>query len=127
MAWVAVDGGVPVAYLLASTIDGHAHIEHVSVLPEYAGRGLGAALIERLGDDARSRRLTGLTLTTFANVPWNAPYYRRLGFEELEESQLSAGLRAVRASEAALGLDRWPRTAMARRVDPVRPVVSVYS
>ena len=126
MAWVAVDRGAPVAYLLASPIDGHAHIEQVSVLPEYAGRGLGVALIERLDDDARLRALAGLTLTTFVNVPWNAPYYRRLGFEDLEEQQLSAGLRAVRASEAALGLDRWPRTAMARRFDPVHPVASVH-
>jgi len=29
---------------------------------------------------AETKRLAGLTLTTFAEVPWNAPYYDRLGF-----------------------------------------------
>ena len=55
-----------------------------------------------------------LTLTTFAEVPWNAPYYARIGFRVLADAELSPGLRAIRAHEAALGLDRWPRVCMRR-------------
>ncbi|NUO59744.1 MAG: GNAT family N-acetyltransferase, partial [Hamadaea sp.] len=54
------------------------------------------------------------TLTTFVEVPWNAPYYARHGYRLLGEDELTSGLRAIRAREAALGLDKWPRTAMRR-------------
>jgi hypothetical protein len=53
-------------------------------------------------------------LTTFTDVPWNAPYYQRLGFRRLSDDKLTPGLRAIRAREAAIGLDRWPRCCMRR-------------
>jgi GNAT superfamily N-acetyltransferase len=114
-AWVGVDvGDRPVAYLVAKVVDGHAHIEQVSVRLSHARRGLGAALIETLAEWARSRGLPALTLTTFAAVPWNAPYYERLRFRVLPEAELGDGLRAIRRAEAARGLDAWPRVAMIR-------------
>lgn len=60
-------------------------------------------------------RLPELRLTTFAEVPWNGPYYARLGFEVLPAERLTEGLRAIRATEAAKGLDAWPRVVMRRR------------
>jgi hypothetical protein len=47
-------------------------------------------------------------------VPWNGPYYRRLGFREVAPAEETLGLRRVRAHEAAIGLDRWPRLCMRR-------------
>jgi len=101
-----------VAYLVAEVVDGHAHVEQVSVRPSHARRGLGSALIETLAAWARERGLAALTLTTFSAVPWNAPYYERLRFRVLEEAEIGAGLREIRRAEAARGLDAWPRVAM---------------
>ncbi|MGW5422886.1 GNAT family N-acetyltransferase [Streptomyces sp. NPDC003943] len=129
-AWVAVDetdgdgdggggaGGRPVAYLLTDTVDGAAHIEQVSVHPDAARRGVGRALIEHLAAAAREQGLTALTLTTFADVPWNAPYYTRLGFRRLDEGDpaLTEGLREISLAEAAHGLAAWPRVCMRREV-----------
>ena len=57
-AWVAVDSDDrPVVYLLSDLVDGCAHIEQVSVAPEHAGRGLGAALIDHL--DAKATAENG--------------------------------------------------------------------
>ncbi|MFI7672935.1 GNAT family N-acetyltransferase [Actinophytocola sp. NPDC049390] len=109
-AWVW--GTPPVAYVLADEVDGYAHIEQVSVHPGHARRGIGRALIDHVGAWARARGLAGLTLTTFADVPWNAPYYARIGFTVVTD--LTPGLRAIRAHEAARGLDAWPRVAMRR-------------
>ena len=53
-------------------------------------------------------------MCTFRDVPWNAPYYERLGFERIDEADWGCGLRALRRREAELGLDRWPRVAMRR-------------
>ncbi|MEU1915432.1 GNAT family N-acetyltransferase [Streptomyces massasporeus] len=111
--WVAVDeGDLPAAYLLAEPVDGALHIEQVSVHPRAARRGVGRALLAHAADRAREEGLTALTLTTFTDVPWNAPYYARLGFRPLPEADLTPGLRVIRATEAAHGLDRWPRVCM---------------
>ncbi len=107
-AWVY--GDPPVAYLIADVVDGDLHIEQVSVHPEQAGRRIGRALIEHVAGLARGP----VTLTTFADVPWNAPYYERLGFRRLAEAELGDGLRRIRRREAAHGLNRWPRVAMRR-------------
>ncbi|MBG0565150.1 GNAT family N-acetyltransferase [Actinoplanes aureus] len=112
-AWVAVDrADRPVAYLIAKWVDDVVHVEQVSVDPACAGRGLGKSLIEHVAGWAREHGSAALTLTTFADVAWNAPYYERLGFRRLAGDELTPGLRRIRAEEAAHGLDRWPRLAM---------------
>ena len=114
-AWVAVDPtGGPIAYVLVDIVDGAAHIEQVSLDQEHRGRRIGRRLIEEVASWSRKQGLGRMTLTTFADVPWNAPYYRRLGFAVLSDDDLTAGLRAIRAREAAHGLDRWPRVTMMR-------------
>jgi GNAT superfamily N-acetyltransferase len=118
-AWVAVDeADHPVAYLLIDVVDAAAHVEQVSVHPSHAGHRLGSALIDTAARWAAQHHLESLTLTTFAEVPWNAPYYARLGFHVLAEQELTDGLRRIREHEAAVGLDRWRRVAMARPVAP---------
>jgi GNAT superfamily N-acetyltransferase len=114
-AWVAADGdGVPVAYLVAEVVDGCLHVEQVSVHPRAARRGVGRELIDHAARRAAAEGLAALTLTTFADVPWNAPYYRRLGFRVVPDAELTPGLRAVTDREAAQGLHRWPRVCMRR-------------
>ncbi|MGW0043755.1 GNAT family N-acetyltransferase [Rhodococcus sp. NPDC003348] len=108
----------PVGYATAEVVDGRGHLEQVSVDPRWAGRRLGAALIDAVVEWATDRGDRWLTLTTFVDVPWNAPYYRRLGFEPIPEAEIGPGLRAVRAEEAAHGLDAWPRIAMRRHLSP---------
>jgi GNAT superfamily N-acetyltransferase len=114
-AWVAVDDGdVPVAYLIAGVVDGCMHVDQVSVHPRAARRGIGRVLLEHAAACAVAGGIGALTLTTFAEVPWNAPYYARCGFRVLDDGELSAGMLAVRDREVALGLHRWPRVGMRR-------------
>lgn len=114
-AWVAVDDGdVPVAYLVAKPVDGNLHVEQVSVHPRCARRGIGRALLDHAAQVARTERAPALTLTTFTEVPWNAPYYARCGFHPMTDGMVGPELRAIREHEAALGLDRWPRICMRR-------------
>ncbi|WP_420081834.1 GNAT family N-acetyltransferase [Streptomyces sp. JL4002] len=116
LAWTAVDAAdTPVAYLLAERVEeGSLHVEQVSVHPDHARRGIGRSLLEHLARYAVGEGAAALTLTTFAEVPWNAPYYTRCGFRLVEEHELTPGLRRIRAREAAHGLDRWPRVCMRR-------------
>lgn len=114
--WVATDDDHPVAYALVELVDGAAHIEQVSVHPSHARRGLGAHLIDEIEQWAAEHQLPAITLTTFANVPWNAPYYERLGFRRITEADMTPGLVRVREDEARHGLDAWPRVTMGRPV-----------
>ncbi|WP_432537982.1 GNAT family N-acetyltransferase [Kineococcus arenarius] len=119
-AWVATDDSagddVAVAYLLLDVVDEAAHVEQVSVDPSHAHRGLGRQLIETAASWAAEHGFDVVTLTTFAEVPWNAPYYARLGFTVVPEAELGPGLSAVRRHERELGLDAWPRVGMRRAV-----------
>jgi ribosomal protein S18 acetylase RimI-like enzyme len=115
-AWVAEDGDVVTGYLIVDLVDGGVHIEQVSVDPWFGHRGIGRSLIERAVSFAEGIGAATVTLTTFTDVPWNAPYYRRCGFVALDDEALTPGLRALRDHEADAGLDRWPRVAMRRHL-----------
>jgi hypothetical protein len=54
-----------------------------------------------------------VTLTTYADVPWNGPWYARHGFAELAE--LTPELARLRAAERAAGLDRHGRRLVMSR------------
>ncbi|MGH3660614.1 MAG: GNAT family N-acetyltransferase [Micromonosporaceae bacterium] len=115
LAWVTVDGAdEPVAFLVADRVDGNLHIEQVSVHPDHARRGLGRSLLNHVAAQGRGEGLSAVTLTTFTDVPWNGPYYARCGFQPLDESTLTPGLREIRKQETAHGLDKWPRHCMRR-------------
>ncbi|MGH3312188.1 MAG: GNAT family N-acetyltransferase [Streptomyces sp.] len=114
--WVAAETAAdrPVAYVLVEAVDGNTHVEQISVHPDRARRGIGRALIEHVAARARAAGVPALTLATFTEVPWNAPYYERCGFRRLAPEELTPGLRKIRAEEALAGLDRWPRVCMWR-------------
>jgi GNAT superfamily N-acetyltransferase len=116
-AWVAIDDlDQPIAFVLVDLVDEYAHIEQVSVHPDHARHGLGRILIDHVGAWASARGLRALTLMTFRDVPWNAPYYQRLGFEEFPEG-LTSGLAALMAAEIASGLDPATRVCMRRDIE----------
>jgi GNAT superfamily N-acetyltransferase len=119
-AWVATDSfDYPAAYIQVGEVDGCAHIAQVSVHSRHARERLGQALIEEVGRWAGASGLQGITLTTFAYVPWNGPYYARLGFVPVPEDRWSPGLREIVAEEAAHALDVWPRVVMKRPLSAV--------
>lgn len=119
-AWVTVADDIVVAYLIVDLVDENVHVEQVSVDPRYGRRGIGRALIEHAADFAEGIGAAALTLTTFAEVPWNAPYYRRCGFVVLDDDAVAPELRALREHEASVGLDRWPRVCMLRHLNERR-------
>jgi GNAT superfamily N-acetyltransferase len=115
---VAVDAGDrPVGFLQVMMIDGAAYIEEVDVLPDHAGHRLGARLIDAAEPWARHNNLQRLTLSTFRDIPWNAPYYRRLGFQDLHD--LTPGLRRIRDRHRRIGLRDADRVFMWRSVRAV--------
>jgi GNAT superfamily N-acetyltransferase len=110
-AWVAETGGAVVGYAVTSIVDGEAHLDQISVRPQMRGRRVGRTLIDEAVRWARHLGLPSMTLTTFADVPWNAPYYAQLGFRVLAPHEIGPQLAAVRDSESWLDA-LAPRVAM---------------
>lgn len=116
LLWVAADEmDAPGAFLAGKILDGCAYIHEVSVDPAHQGKGLGKALIEAFCDWAAGRGYPIVTLSTFRSVPWNGPYYQRLGFEVVELPELGPDHEAVREQEIAGGLDATERIFMRKK------------
>jgi GNAT superfamily N-acetyltransferase len=118
-AWlIADDNDVPIGYTVVDVVDGLAHLEQLSVLPDRGRQGLGAALLEHVCDWATRHRFAAVTLTTFTEVPWNAPFYAKHGFRVMNDSEVGPELRELQALEAAHGLDPAQRVCMRRDAGP---------
>ena len=63
---------------------------------------------------ARESGSTVLTLRTYRDVPWNAPFYARLGWTPLPEAGWGPGMHALVEAEDVDGLDVTQRVAMVR-------------
>ncbi|TDF84185.1 GNAT family N-acetyltransferase [Pseudomonas sp. H9] len=103
--WVLVDAdNRPQGFLCGQACGDDWHIVELSVAQAAQGQGHGRRLITTASTWARANGFTGLTLTTFTCVPWNAPFYTRLGFERLDPQLCSEFLQRQLAAEQAHGL-----------------------
>ncbi|CFW92670.1 acetyltransferase [Bordetella pertussis] len=97
-----------------------------SWVAECPGAGLAGFLVaERTADAlpidaAAAAGLPAITLTTFRDLPWNQPFYARLGFATLQADGLNVRLQAILAREASLGLPAARRCAMRREIAAAR-------
>lgn len=78
------DGGPAIGFVHVLELDGLAHLEQLAVLPAHGRKGHGRALVAAAMAEARDRGYASITLRTYADVPWNALFYRSCGFVETE-------------------------------------------
>lgn len=111
--WVAehVDGQLS-GFLRAVTLDNQLHIEELSVSRHFQGQGIGRKLLSAAIEHARAQQLCAVTLTTFADLPWNAPFYQKTGFQRLNSEATSGYLVDALNEEIAQGLPGHRRCAM---------------
>ena len=117
--WVAVTGETPVGFALVRMLAADLpHLDELDVHPSHGRRGLGTALVRAVCDWATFTGYAMLTLTTFRVVPWNLPFYVRLGFAEIPSHLLRPELAAVVSDEAGRGLAPETRAVMSYRCAP---------
>jgi len=106
LIWIADEAGRgPIGFLAGELADDGLYIAEVDVVMDRQRHGHGRRLLAAAIDWARARRLPALTLTTFLHIPWNAPFYARLGFRELDPAETPPHLAAALAKEAARGFE----------------------
>jgi len=121
--WTALDGNkIAVGFALARVVDGYAHLEEVGVHPDHGRQGLGSRLLGAVIDWARAGGFPGVTLITFRHLPWNAPFYERHGFVQIDDQQTTGTLREFIREEAEAGLE--PRNRVAMRYSFKRAIVA---
>lgn len=115
--FVAVDDSdQSVGYAIVHELDGDAYLHEIDVHPDHVRWGIGRRLIDEVHRWAVERGYHRVVLSTFADVPWNAPYYARLGFREIPSDQLSSALVEIRRREQTAGLNVARRMFMASPV-----------
>jgi GNAT superfamily N-acetyltransferase len=102
----------PAGFLFGAACPEGLYLQEMSVGPQAQRQGLGAALMHIAIAHARSEGLATILLTTDRTLPWNAPFYARLGFTILEGPAIPDTLKHRLARQAADGIDMAHRCAM---------------
>jgi GNAT superfamily N-acetyltransferase len=100
-------------------VESHGHERRVAgiyVDPARHRAGIGAALLDRVIDDARADGVGSVVLDTQDDVPWNRPWYERHGFVVVPEPEWTDHMRAVTTEQTAEGLDWATRVHMRREL-----------
>lgn len=113
--WVSEHAGELVGFIIAKAHGSYLHIYELSVDYAHQRQGIGSALIERVYQYALGRHYRYLSLTTFREIPWNAPFYSQLGFQFILQDQLPTWLVAILAREQSVFKENQ-RCAMVRKV-----------
>jgi GNAT superfamily N-acetyltransferase len=106
-----VDGTVLGFYMLAE-IDRQSYLKQISVDPQYGSKGIGTKLLLNALHTAKSQGHNYVTLTTYRDINFNAPFYRKNGFEEFTPDDTWPELSKLRAEEKSSDLEKLPRCAM---------------
>lgn len=88
------------------------HLEQLSVRPAAARAGVGRSLLRAAMGATLDRGQDWLTLMTYADIPWNGPWYARDGFTEIGPGDRHWDrLAPLRETERRERLDRIGRRA----------------
>ena len=101
--WVAAGGDdIPLGYAVWRDIEGLALLAQVDVLPAHGQRGIGRFLVRRVMEQVCETGYRFLYLTTFKNIPWNAPFYAKLGFMIVPDDDLPGPMPEIIKQERTL-------------------------
>lgn len=118
LVWVALEQGMPVGFVwLDDDVGGDAiGIAEIDVLPTHGRRGIGAALLEHACAWARAAGYCRVDLGTLGDVPWNAPFYAKHGFGEVDKTD--PAFARARARDRENGFPDTLRVFMSRPLSP---------
>jgi GNAT superfamily N-acetyltransferase len=116
LIWVAVDNLEElVGFALCSDRGEDLYLDQLSVLPRHGRQGLGTRLVRRCLQEAEARSYKRVSLSTFRKVPWNGPFYKKLGFREVPSWRMQDWQNEIRELQKQT-MDVKLRCFMARQV-----------
>jgi GNAT superfamily N-acetyltransferase len=111
--WVAVDrNDIVIGFAITREVDRTLYLQEIDIAPEHGQQGIGSALIETVQVWGKGLGYAVMSLSTFRDLPWNAPFYTKLGFRILDESELTPEFQQIREHEREAGLPIADRVIM---------------
>jgi ribosomal protein S18 acetylase RimI-like enzyme len=101
--WVVTHDDEPVGFAVAGEHGGDGYLYEIDVDPAHGQRGLGRRLMDAAFEWARAAGYDTMTLSTFVDVPWNAPFYETLGFRTVPDADHTPAMIETRFFEAKAG------------------------
>jgi len=111
---VLVAGEPPIGFAMVGLVDGQLHLDQLAVHPDHGRGGVGGRLLEAVCDHAAVSGHAAVTLTTYRDVSWNAPWYARRGFAVLDLAEWGPEMVDLVRHERELGIEIAPRVVMRR-------------
>ena len=97
-------------------LDDALHLQEMSVDPAHGRKGLGGQLLNAIADLARTKNCSCTTLSTFKDVPWNAPFYRRHGYSIVDAEDWTPRISHPPEHEVQAGLPADRRCFMTKKL-----------
>jgi GNAT superfamily N-acetyltransferase len=123
--WVAVDQqDTVIGFAITREVDDTLYLQEIDIEPQHGQKGLGYALVDTIRSWAKLSGYAVMSLSTFRDIPWNAPFYAKLGFRILDESELTAGFQQIRWQEREAGLPISDRVIMHCELQPLNTALA---
>jgi len=104
LLYIAELEGEIIGFAMCRVLGDYIHLQQLSVTPDKGRQGVGTLLLKQTIEMVSLKQYTGITLTTFSDVRWNAPFYRKCGFVDVIDYANYAELQQVFESEKSMGL-----------------------
>ena len=114
----AEDGSV-LGFYFWKVVDGDAYLAEIDVRQESQGQGAGSDLLEDFCEVVERDGFRKAWLTTFRDLPFNAPWYARSGFEVVGVEECGPEMKAVWQHEVDCNTLVAPRVIMCKRLKGV--------
>lgn len=111
LSFVAVADDSMVGFAMGEMQGRDAYLRELDVVPGHQKRGIGAQLVKRFADTAKAKGARAVYLSTFRTPPWNAPFYRKLGFRDVAHGDYLPWMTSIWQQQATF-LDMDTRVFM---------------
>jgi GNAT superfamily N-acetyltransferase len=100
LSLVAETEGRIAGFVIGSRQNADIYLHELDVGRDYQRRGIGAMLVRGFIDLAQAHGAPAVYLSTFRDPPWNAPFYRKLGFEEVPRTSYLPWMAEIERRQA---------------------------
>jgi GNAT superfamily N-acetyltransferase len=100
LSLVAEAEGRIAGFVIGDRYDADVYLYELDVSRDYQRRGIGAMLARGFIELARAHGAQTIFLSTFRDPPWNAPFYRKLGFEDVPREDYLSWMTEIEQRQA---------------------------
>ncbi len=102
--------------MLLLPVDQSLHILELAVSLAHQEKGIGSALLCAGENYAQENKYNEITLTTYRDPSWNAPFYARKGYQQFEPQENQRALLNIINDERDAGFHKMPRVVMRKAI-----------